>query len=608
MFGNMRLWCGLFVVISFVAYVDAACKLTGVNQAGAEGGGVLPGVMNTNYIYPKTTADYFVQKGMNIFRLPFLWERLIHTKGANFSALDISTYIDSVNYMSQHAYVILDPHDYGKGFGGKIGESSTTIQDFVDFWVKLANVFKSNPKVIYGLINEPIDNNIYIWREACQAAIMGIRNTGATQTILVPGISYTGAHSWVSSGTSEVLWDIQDPLNNYAYEVHQYLDSDSSGQHDSCFSATVGADRLTGFTAWARAYNKMGFLGEFGGGTSGVCLQAIDNILTYMDQNTDVWLGWTYWAGGPWWGEGWTTLQPNSTGIDRKQWASVSPHIAKSTPSSVVVGKTTPPGPVNIAIYTDSFANGWGDYGWATKNDADTTVKHSGTNAISFTIASGSNLAYAYAAWNTTSYTFVQFWMYLTSGNLDGISFTMATVDDKGGIHPSGSGIKLSNFISTSFSANKWIQVTVSIANFTKGTYDGFIIGGSGSGQTGYLDDIYLVKYVYGSSPSNPHPPAPTFAPIPTTSASSSGATSQPGTTSSPSGTSSADGTTSPGGTSSGATSLPGATSSPGATTSPNATSSGLSGDAADKNPASVLHPAAGLLVLFVVVCMSIAL
>ena len=159
------------------------------------------------------------------------------------------------------------------------------------------------------------------------------------------------------------MWDIRDPLNNYAYEVHQYpsfspthqpprslpsppfpflppfslllmahtiitlnktryLDVQSSGQDPVCYSSTFGSKAyehppvtlppssssahflvlilylllitcsLRQFTEWARAYNKMGFLGEFGGSNSKVCLEAIDDIITYMDQNTDVWLGW----------------------------------------------------------------------------------------------------------------------------------------------------------------------------------------------------------------------------------------------------------------------------------------------------------------------------
>jgi endoglucanase len=76
-----------------------------------------------------------------------------------------------------------------------------------------------------------------------------------------------------------------------AFEVHQYLDSDSSGSDAECVSATVGIERIADFTMWARKHGVRGFLGEFGGGATNTC----------FGDNADAWLGWTWWAAGPWW-------------------------------------------------------------------------------------------------------------------------------------------------------------------------------------------------------------------------------------------------------------------------------------------------------------------
>ena len=56
----------------------SGCAFAGVNLAGAEFGEYsLPGTINTDYTYPlEAEVDYFVRKGMNTFRIPFLWERL----------------------------------------------------------------------------------------------------------------------------------------------------------------------------------------------------------------------------------------------------------------------------------------------------------------------------------------------------------------------------------------------------------------------------------------------------------------------------------------------------------------------------------------------------
>jgi len=63
--------------IFICANTHAQVQYTGVSLAGAEFGSNLPGEYGTDYIYPiKDEVDYFTSKGMNIFRLPFLWERL----------------------------------------------------------------------------------------------------------------------------------------------------------------------------------------------------------------------------------------------------------------------------------------------------------------------------------------------------------------------------------------------------------------------------------------------------------------------------------------------------------------------------------------------------
>ena len=42
---------------------------------------------------------------------------------------------------------------------------------------------------------------------------------------------------------------------------------------------------------------------------------AIDNMLSYMEANRDIWLGFTWWAAGPMWGDYMFTLEPTE-GID----------------------------------------------------------------------------------------------------------------------------------------------------------------------------------------------------------------------------------------------------------------------------------------------------
>ena len=120
---------------------------------------------------------------------------------------------------------------------------------------------------------------------------------------------------------------IVDPGNNYAYDVHQYLDSNGSGgstqigTNQNPNDPTIGASRLMNMTQWLHSNHQKAFLGEFavanstiGTSATQVGDEAIDNMLTLMEQNSDVWLGWNWWGGGPWWGNYMFSIEPTGLG------------------------------------------------------------------------------------------------------------------------------------------------------------------------------------------------------------------------------------------------------------------------------------------------------
>ncbi|MBI5531387.1 MAG: glycoside hydrolase family 5 protein [Deltaproteobacteria bacterium] len=306
--------------------------LAGVNLSCAEfAAGKIPGSYGTDYIYPSADeVDYFVGKGMNTFRLPFLWERLQPASPGPLDATEETRLSTIVSHaLGKGAYVILDPHNYARYYGTVMGEGNA-IAALADLWSRLAGKYKAEPHVLFGLMNEPNGLATETWRDAANASIKAIRDAGASNLILVPGNAWTGAHSWSSDwyGTANAvaMLDIVDPGNNYVFEVHQYLDSDSSGTSDQCVSTTIGSERLQGFTDWARTHGKQAFLGEFAGARNDTCYQAVDDMLSYFDQNRDVWMGWTWWAAGPWWGDYMFTLEPDN-GADRPQMAILAPHL-----------------------------------------------------------------------------------------------------------------------------------------------------------------------------------------------------------------------------------------------------------------------------------------
>ncbi len=305
----------------------------GVNLAGAEFDDIdVPGIYDQDYIYPNADeVDYFINKGMTIFRLPFRWERLQKEQFAEFDAQEQGRMDTIVNYATgKGAYVLIDPHNFARYYKNIIGESTVPVTAFTDFWSRLAGHYRGNDRVIFGLMNEPNTMPTELWLGDANAAIQAIRDTGATNLILVPGNAWSGAANWGLNwyGTSNAIamLRIKDPGDNYAFEAHQYMDDDGSGTQPACVSATIGSERLSFFTRWLRQNKKRGFLGEFAGGANETCLKALDDMLTHMDKNSDVYLGWTYWAAGPWWNDYIFTVEPDGN-KDRPQMAVLSRHF-----------------------------------------------------------------------------------------------------------------------------------------------------------------------------------------------------------------------------------------------------------------------------------------
>ena len=354
----------MILFASLALSVRAQVRYTGVNLAGAEfgsvaaSGGALPGTYGSQYTYPnQTEVDYFRSKGMNTLRLCFRWERLQRTTNGPLDSTEFNrlhTFVAQTT--AKGMQVILNPHNFARyypdistfstmqsGTVGVIGSAEVPNSAFADFWARLAAIYKTNRFVIFGLMNEPNAISASRWATAANAAVAAIRATGATNLILVPGTSWTGAHSWVSSGNSVAMLGIVDSANNYALEVHQYLDGDSSGSTTNIVNANIGVTRISGFTQWCKTNNRKGFLGEFGAANSMMGTnswqigdEALTNMLTYIQTNADVWLGWNWWAAGPWWGEYIFTLEPATGGVDRPVMPILKNFIPIPTPALVL--------------------------------------------------------------------------------------------------------------------------------------------------------------------------------------------------------------------------------------------------------------------------------
>ena len=383
---------------------SAAVQYAGVNLSSAEFGVVgnsFPGTYDSSYTYPtQAEVDYFKGKGMNILRLCFRWERLQRSANASFDATEFSR-LDSfiTQATAKGMYVIVNPHNFARYFPdtssyntmqsgsiGVIGSASVPNSVFADLWSRLANTYKTNNHVIFGLMNEPNAISTSQWVSAANAAIVAIRATGAPNLISVPGVEWTGAWSWSSSGNATAMLGIVDSGNNYVYEVHQYMDSDSSGTSTTIVDANIGVTRVSGFTQWLKDNNRRGFLGEFAVANStiggGIGDETLNNLLSHIQNNSSVWLGWTWWAAGPWWGEYMFTAEP-SGGADRPVMTILTNYIpsAAGPPAAPTANAAT-------SVTNTAFTANWSSASGATGYRLDVAT----TNTFSTYVTGYSNL------------------------------------------------------------------------------------------------------------------------------------------------------------------------------------------------------------------------
>jgi endoglucanase len=330
--------------------------------------------------------DYFFGKGMRFLRIMFTWEWLqpafrstIPQPGVFRAYWD--DFNDTVGYATSLGMTVLIEH-YGyssrffPGGGGtttpswkgvaagdgvkytnQIGGPDVTTADFADLWSQLAAHFRTNPRVCFGMCNEPHHLSTARWFGTAQAVISAIRAARATQPIFVPGNDFS-SWDWDSAHTdtdvpqrsSAFGWEnanglgapLADPSNNLVASPHIYLDDAGGGSFDilpARGGTQVNAlvDRIKVVVDWARGYNaahpgnevrvhlsEIGFygddtLGRGGNYSKATAEQVWARFLKYLGANADVLLGFAWWGAAdvPWWADVGTThfsVSPTSAG------------------------------------------------------------------------------------------------------------------------------------------------------------------------------------------------------------------------------------------------------------------------------------------------------
>ena len=298
------------------------------------GGTALPGVENTNYVFPSASyLNKWQSAGIRVIRFSILWERLQHAPLTAFDpayAKGVDTFLAQA--AARNMGVIIDIHNYGRYYSKIIGTSAVPTSSYTDLMKRVAQRWGNNPATHgYDLMNEPYGDADKTWKGVAQAGINAIRTYDKVHPIYVEGRGYSNTSLYPDLNSDLLL--LTDPNNNLVYSAHLYLDDGSSGAYSKPITGTfdpmIGVNRAKPFVEWLKRNKKRGQLGEFGVPDNDPrWLTAMDNLLSYMHtQCVPV----AYWAAGPWWGNDPVAIEPIN-GVARPQWPVLSKWIqAKNT-------------------------------------------------------------------------------------------------------------------------------------------------------------------------------------------------------------------------------------------------------------------------------------
>lgn len=202
----------------------------------------------------------------------------------------------------------IDIHNYARWWGETVGQGGPGSNTLAQTWSQIAADWADQPRIIFGTMNEPHDLDINVWADTLQEVVNAIRDAGATsQMIFLSGTNYTNAidFQYDSADALSKIVDYDKNNTNLIFELHQYFDS--VGGKTAICNDTLGdnttGDKFTGAADYFRSIGRKAFVAELGGGNGQDCVDIICPVLDILNNNGDVYIGWTSWAAGNWWPE-----------------------------------------------------------------------------------------------------------------------------------------------------------------------------------------------------------------------------------------------------------------------------------------------------------------
>lgn len=273
--------------------IDGTCPVSGIQVPLASEGGADSAAQMKHFIK---------DDGMNMFRIPVSWQFLTGGQPtAKFDEINFNNFDKLMQACTDTgSYCMIDLHNFARFNGSIIGQGGPDDDALVDLWSNIAEKYKKNDRIVYGIMNEPHDLDIKLWATTVQKTVTGIRKAGALDNIiLLPGDNFTNAETFVSTNSADLLNEIKNPdgtKDNLVMDIHRYLDINNSGQHQECTTDNVEAFKTV--AKWLRKNNRKAIVSETGASMDPTCMTRFCAQNKYLSENTDVFIGFVAWAAG----------------------------------------------------------------------------------------------------------------------------------------------------------------------------------------------------------------------------------------------------------------------------------------------------------------------
>jgi len=147
-----------------------------------------------------------------------------------------------------------------------VGHVAPTNEHITRLWFEITNKYATEPRVIFGLMNEPHHVPFATLTNYHNLAIAAIRDREkalgvAPHLVLVAGNNWSRPSEWFSKNENDTymnandalfLDQIKDTANHYAVEINIFFDTDESGRYGTAECKTLAEHRITFDPVWSR--------------------------------------------------------------------------------------------------------------------------------------------------------------------------------------------------------------------------------------------------------------------------------------------------------------------------------------------------------------------